>query len=90
MLDAGESVTSVIVACSRPGSDGLQAFAFTELGVVAVIAFFILPRWAAAALIAIELLALNAGFNALVDQKYFCPSLPIVDALRARAPRSSR
>ena len=34
-----------------------------------------------------ELFAFNSGFNALVDAKYFRPPLPIVDALRAHAPR---
>jgi hypothetical protein len=55
-------------------------------GVVAIILFLLLPaRWAAVA-IALELFALNAGFNALVKAKYFRPPLPIVQALRAHAP----
>ncbi len=56
------------------------------IGMATLIAFFVLPSRAAPALVAIELFVLNAGFNALVDQKYFRPRLPIVEALRARAP----
>jgi hypothetical protein len=36
---------------------------------------------------ALELLVLNWGFNALVDSRYYRPSLPIVDALNRLAPR---
>lgn len=46
-------------------------------------------RWvgiAAFAAIAAELFLLNNGFNALVDARYYRPELPIVAALRARAP----
>ncbi|HWS73215.1 MAG TPA: YfhO family protein, partial [Thermoanaerobaculia bacterium] len=66
-------------------------------GVVAVVAFLILysllrsrARWlagAAAALTLAELFAFNANFNRLVDSKYYRPELPIVQALRAHAPR---
>ena len=55
-------------------------------GAAAVVAFLLMPRWSAAALVGIELFALNAGFNALVPQKYFRPPLPIVEALRSHAP----
>jgi hypothetical protein len=55
------------------------------LGVATVVAFFIVPRRWAAALVAVELFALNAGFNALVDAKYYRPPLPIVGAIKARA-----
>jgi len=61
------------------------------LGVAAIVAFLAIPQrfrsWGAAALVFAELLALNSGFNALVDVKYFRPTLPIVQALRAHAPR---
>jgi hypothetical protein len=61
------------------------------LGVAAIIVFLLLPQrfraWGAVALACMELFAFNAGFNALVDAKYFRPPLPIVDALRAHAPR---
>jgi hypothetical protein len=56
-------------------------------GIVAIGLFLVLPRkWAAVAVVG-ELLAMNAGFNALVDAKYFRPPLPILAALRAHAPR---
>jgi hypothetical protein len=61
------------------------------LGVAAIVVFIALPQrfraWGALALVFVELFALNSGFNALVDAKYFRPPLPIVDALRAHAPR---
>jgi hypothetical protein len=61
------------------------------LGVAAILVFLALPprfrAWGAAALVFAELFALNSGFNALVDAKYFRPALPIVDAMRAHAPR---
>jgi hypothetical protein len=61
------------------------------LAVAAILIFFALPQrfraWGAMVLVAAELFALNSGFNALVDAKYFRPPLPIVDALRAHAPR---
>jgi hypothetical protein len=63
-------------------------------GVVAVLSFttaMLLSRrrtvWLAAGLTAVELFAFNAGFNRLVDGKYFRPSLPIVAAIRQHAPR---
>lgn len=60
------------------------------LGIAAIIIFLLLPQrlraWGAVALVGIELFAFNAGFNALVDGKYFRPPLPIVDTLRAHAP----
>jgi hypothetical protein len=46
-------------------------------------------RWSAAAALtvtAVELFVLNAGFNALVPARYFRPELPIIQALRSRAP----
>lgn len=55
-------------------------------GAAVVILYLLLPRVAAPLLCAAELLALNAGFNALVDTKYDAPRLPIVEALRAHAP----
>jgi len=61
------------------------------IGVAAILIFLFLPQrfrsWAAVALVFAELCAFNSGFNALVDAKYFRPPLPIVDALRAHAPR---
>jgi hypothetical protein len=61
------------------------------IGVAAILIFLFLPQrfrsWAAVALVFTELCAFNSGFNALVDAKYFRPPLPIVDALRAHAPR---
>lgn len=61
------------------------------IGVAAILIFLFLPQrfrpWAAVALVFAELAAFNSGFNALVDAKYFRPPLPIVDALRAHAPR---
>ncbi|HEX3069258.1 MAG TPA: hypothetical protein VHX14_11870 [Thermoanaerobaculia bacterium] len=61
------------------------------IGVAAILVFFLLPArfqsWAAAALVFAELAAFNSGFNALVNAKYFRPPLPIIDALRAHAPR---
>lgn len=60
------------------------------LGVAALGIFLFLPKrfraWAGVTLAFVELFAFNAGFNALVDAKYFRPPLPIVDALRAHAP----
>lgn len=60
------------------------------LGIAAIGVFLFLPRrhraWGAVPLACIELFVFNAGFNALVDAKYFRPALPIVDALRAHAP----
>jgi hypothetical protein len=60
------------------------------LGVAAVGIFVFLPKrfraWGAVALAFVELFAFNAGFNALVDAKYFRPPLLIVGALRAHAP----
>lgn len=56
------------------------------IGVVAVVAFFVVPRRFAWALVTIELFVLNAGFNALVDARYYRPRLPIIEALRAHAP----
>jgi hypothetical protein len=56
------------------------------LGVIAVAAFFFVPRRFTWVLVTIELFALNAGFNALVDARYYRPRLPIIDALRAHAP----
>lgn len=61
------------------------------LGIAAIGVFLFLPKrhraWGAVPLACIELFVFNAGFNALVDAKYFRPPLPIVDALRAHAPR---
>ncbi len=61
------------------------------LGIAAIIVFLLLPQrfraWGAVALACAELFAFNAGFNALVDAKYYRPPLPIVNALRAHAPR---
>lgn len=61
------------------------------LGIAAIIVFLFLPQrfraWGAVALACAELFAFNAGFNALVDAKYFRPRLPIVEALRAHALR---
>ncbi len=61
------------------------------IGVAAILIFMFVPQrfrsWAAVALVFAELAAFNSGFNALVDAKYFRPPLPIVDALRAHAPR---
>lgn len=54
-------------------------------GVASVVVFFAVPRKWAAALVALELFALNAGFNALADAKYYRPRLPIVGAIKARA-----
>jgi len=54
-------------------------------GVATVVAFFVLPRRWAAVLVGLELFALNAGFNALVDARYYRPRLPIVGAIKARA-----
>ncbi len=61
------------------------------LGIAAIVVFLLLPKrflaWGAVVLACVELFAFNAGFNALVDAKYFRPPLPIVDAIRAHAPR---
>jgi hypothetical protein len=60
------------------------------LGIALIVIFLVLPQsmraWGAVALVTIELFAFNAGFNALVDGRYFRPPLPIIDALRAHAP----
>ncbi|MGZ5443789.1 MAG: hypothetical protein ACXW5U_17820 [Thermoanaerobaculia bacterium] len=37
-------------------------------------------------LLTIDLFVLNVGFNALVERRYYKPDLPIVEALRRRAP----
>jgi len=55
-------------------------------GVLTVAAFLFLPRRFAFVLVTIELLVLNAGFNALVDGRYYRPRLPIIEALRRHAP----
>ncbi len=60
-------------------------------GIAAIGIFLVLPSrarpWGAAGLACLELLLFNSSFNALVDARYFRPDLPIVDALRARAPQ---
>ncbi|HEY4640630.1 MAG TPA: YfhO family protein [Thermoanaerobaculia bacterium] len=56
------------------------------IGVLTVVAFLVLPRRFAWMLVTLELFVLNAGFNALVDARYYRPRLPIIDALRAHAP----
>ena len=60
------------------------------LGIAAIGIFLLLPKrfraWGAVVLACLELFAFNAGFNALVDAKYFRPPLPIVDAIRVDAP----
>jgi hypothetical protein len=43
--------------------------------------------WIALIAVLIELFALNAPFNALVDGRYYRPRLPIVEALKSREPR---
>lgn len=62
------------------------------IGVAAILIFLFLPprfrSWAAVGLVFVELVAFNSGFNALVDGKYFRPPVPIIDALRAHAPRA--
>jgi Bacterial membrane protein YfhO len=55
-------------------------------GIAAVMAFLFLPQRFAPAIAAAELFIFFAGFNALVDAKYFRPDLPLIEALRARAP----
>jgi hypothetical protein len=57
------------------------------LGAATVIVALLVPRRWAGLLVALELFALNAGFNALVDARYYRPRLPIIDVLRSRAPR---
>lgn len=54
-------------------------------GVATVVAFVFLPRKWASVLVGVELFALNAGFNALVDARFYRPRLPIVGAIKARA-----
>ncbi len=60
------------------------------IGAATVLLFCLVPgrsfAFAAVALTTIELFALNAGFNALVDARYYKPELPIMLALRERAP----
>jgi len=60
------------------------------IGVVAVIAAMVVPRRfapvAAFVFVTAELFVLNTGFNALVDGRYYRPRLPIIEALRHRAP----
>ena len=60
------------------------------LGAIGVVIFVLLPRRFAAVaafvLVTVELFALNAGFNALVDGRYYRPRLPIIEALRQHAP----
>lgn len=55
-----------------------------------VLLLMLIPRRfapaAAAALITVELLVLNSGFNALVESRYYKPRLPIVEALQRVAP----
>lgn len=57
----------------------------------AVIVMMLVPRRfapaAAAVLLTAELFALNSGFNALVDRRYYKPRLPIVEELRRLAPK---
>jgi hypothetical protein len=62
---------------------------FATVFIVGFVAARVVSRfaWVAAALVILDLFAYNAGFNALVDAKYFRPHLPIVDALRAHAPK---
>jgi hypothetical protein len=56
-----------------------------------MITFLLLPRYlrprGAVVLALVELFAFNAGFNALVDGKYFRPPSRIIDALRVHRPR---
>jgi hypothetical protein len=56
-------------------------------GIAAIVLFLLLPRKWAVVAVAAELFAINVGFNALVNAKYFRPRLPIIEALRAHAPR---
>jgi len=61
------------------------------LGIAAIVIFLFLPprlrTWGAVALAFVELFVFNAGFNALVDAKYFRPTVPMIEALRAHASR---
>ena len=56
------------------------------VGAATVVAFLFVPRRLAFVLVTIELFIMNAGFNALVDGRYYRPRLPIIEALRQHAP----
>ncbi|MEA2239202.1 MAG: hypothetical protein QOC81_3926 [Thermoanaerobaculia bacterium] len=95
------NVSRTIMAIASAPIVGLAIYVYAKrsdlmrpidlLGVAAIVVFLALPQrfrgWGAVALVFVELCAFNNGFNALVDGKYFRPPLPIVDALRAHAPR---
>jgi hypothetical protein len=61
---------------------------FVAVFLVALASARVLKRfaWIAVVIVLVDLFFYNAGFNALVDAKYFRPRLPIVEALRAHAP----
>ena len=56
-------------------------------GIASIGLFVFLPVRFAAVAVAAELFVLNAGYNALVDARYFRPPLPIVAVVRAHAPQ---
>lgn len=62
------------------------------IAALSLLVMLIVPQWrgaipfAAAVLCVIELFTFNVPFNALVDAKYYRPRLPIIEALKKRAP----
>lgn len=61
---------------------------FVVVFIIAVVAARSLRRWEwlAVGVVLADLFFFNANFNALVNAKYFAPPLPIIDAMRAKAP----
>jgi hypothetical protein len=57
------------------------------LGIATMLVFLAVESKWAALLVAVELFVLNAGFNALVEPRFYRPRLPIIGAIRARAPQ---
>lgn len=71
----------------RPRTTSADLLGVLAVTIVVAVAYAA-PRWTATAAfvaLAVELFALNAGFNALVEARYFRPALPMVTAIRERA-----
>ena len=82
VLPKAERQALLGVSDAKPPTNATLFSDFLRLRTLVAL-FFVLPRWSAALLVGAELFALNAGFNALVDGRYYRPRLPIIDALRS-------
>jgi hypothetical protein len=99
LLDRRERYPRWVLAASGAALAALATYAYWKhavlmrpmdlAGAAAVLLMIALPRgrWVAAALTAVELFILNVPFNAPTEARYFRPRLPILAALRGRAPR---